>query len=259
MPWLSGSHLKQALQGSSNAALASSSNPKRKPALLAHLQAPHHLLHLTNTFNAEVFAIACVAFWDQCRLAKVTVDGPFNPTKHASHLSRLPDGLSASNFRHGGFQAPRTKASLKGEDILWIDSKCPCSTLCAFNNHMQINSHVPPSTPLFAYETNHGDFAPMKREYFMDCCSKLWTAEGLEPLNGHTFCIGGTTQLLPLGVDPFIVMVQGCWKLNAFLDYWHHCKDILPNMIGLALEPLSYFSFLSNMAAFKYKLLAIHH
>ena len=91
---------------------------------------------------------------------------------------------------------------------------------------MQINSHVPTSTPLFAYKTEDGGFVPMKRHYFMDRCTEIWLAEGLEPLSGHAFHIGGTMHLLVLGIDPFIVMVQGCWKSNAFLEYWRHCEDI---------------------------------
>ena len=98
----------------------------------------------------------------------------------------------------------------------------------------------------------------MKHHYFMDCCSEIWAAEGLKPLSSHAFCIGGTMHLLVLGVDLFVVMVQGHWKSNAFLEYWCHCKDILPNMIGLALDPQSHASFLSNMAAFKHKLLSMH-
>ena len=74
---------------------------------------------------------------------------------------------------------------------------------------MKINSHVPPSTPLFTYETDNGSFVPMKCHYVMDCCTEIWVAKGLEPLSGHAFRIGGTMHLLVLGVDPFIVMVQG--------------------------------------------------
>ena len=29
-------------------------------------------------------------------------------------------------------------------------------------------------------------------------------------------------HLLLLGIDPFIVMVQGHWKSDAFLSYWKH-------------------------------------
>ena len=65
-PWFSGAHLQQALQGSSNASPASSSNPKRKPASLAHFQALLHVLCLMNTFDVAVFAVACIAFWGQC-------------------------------------------------------------------------------------------------------------------------------------------------------------------------------------------------
>ena len=117
-PWFGGAHLQRALQGSSNASLASSSNPKRKLASLAHLQALLCGLRLTNTFDVAVFAIACVAFWGQCRLAELTVDSAFDPMKHASHSAWLRDGISSSNIKHGGFRAPKTKTLPKGEDIL---------------------------------------------------------------------------------------------------------------------------------------------
>ena len=61
--WFGGAHLQRALQGSSNASPSSSSNSKRKPASLTHLQVLLRGLHLMNTFDAAVFAIACVAFW----------------------------------------------------------------------------------------------------------------------------------------------------------------------------------------------------
>ena len=122
-PWFGGAHLQRVIQGSSNTSLASSSNPKRKLASLAHLQALLRVLCLTNAFDVAVFAIACITFWGQCRLAELTLDGPFNPTKHASCSAQLHDGLSSSNIKHGGFQVPKTKMLPMGEDILWTDSK----------------------------------------------------------------------------------------------------------------------------------------
>src|SRR5882672_12705902 len=47
----------------------------------------------------------------------------------------------------------------------------------------------------------------------------------------HSFRIGGTTHLFLLGVDPFIVMVQGHWKSSAFLEYWCHCEEIIHTYI----------------------------
>ena len=57
--------------------------PKEKPASLTHLQALLHMLRLTNMFDAAVFTIACVAFWGQCWLAEVIMDGPPQNMHHA--------------------------------------------------------------------------------------------------------------------------------------------------------------------------------
>ena len=63
----------------------------------------------------------------------------------------------------------------------------------------------------------------------------------------------GTTHLLLMGVDPFIVMVQGWWKSAAFLDYWHLCEEIIPTFIGFSHT--SKASILSSMASFKHRLI----
>ena len=73
-------------------------------------------------------------------------------------------------------------------------------------------------------------------------------------MTGHSFRIGGTTHLLLIGVDPFVVMVQGRWKSLAFLEYWWNFEEIIPTMIGLSLDTRS--SILSNMLTFKHQLLA---
>ena len=85
--WNGGSHLKRALQGSSSAAPSSSTRPKRRPIAMPHLQCLRKHLRLTNTFDAAVFAAACVAFWGQCRLGEIIPDGRFNPIRHASRAS----------------------------------------------------------------------------------------------------------------------------------------------------------------------------
>ena len=227
------------LQGSSNAPRASSSNPKRKPASLAHLQVLLHALRLMHTFDVAVFAIACVAFWGQCRLAELTMDGPFDPTKHASRAAWLRDGILSSNIKHGGFQAPKTKTSPRGEDILWTDSKCSCSTLRAFNNHMQISSHVPSSAPLFMYETENGIFAPMKRHYSMDRCTEIWVAKGLEPLSGHAFCIGGTMHLLvgfTMGTVNTTVFWSQLSRLQLRCPISQHRAYCVPSLINMGIS-----------------------
>src|SRR5882672_3961405 len=253
-PWHGGAHLKRAVQGSSAAAPITSSLPKCTPITLAHLKALKEGLNLANTFDTTVFGMATVAFWAQCHVAELCVDSAFDPSLHASHSSRQISGTTVSNVIYHSFWALRTKTCPCGEEIRWTDSCCPCSAIWAFNNHWKINSNVPPSGHLFAFETDTGDFAPMRRQWFIERCHEVWASRGLSTLSGHSFRIGGTTHLLLLGVDPFIVMAQGQWRSTAFLEYWQLCEEIIPTFIGFSMS--SQCSLLSMMALFKQHLLS---
>ena len=96
----------------------------------------------------------------------------------------------------------------------------------------------------------------MKCSWFMDRCNEAWSKSSISRLTGHSFCIGGTTHLLLLGVNPFIVMVQGRWKSDDFLAYWQNCKQILPLFIGSTLR--SPDSTIAAMNIFKRKLISHH-
>ena len=97
----------------------------------------------------------------------------------------------------------------QGEWIYWTCSGCLCSANKTFNNHLMNNSEIPPHTPLFSFETGPSSWLPMKQSWLMECCGEVWLKNNLAPLTGHSFHIGGTTHLLLLGMDPFIMMVQG--------------------------------------------------
>ena len=197
--------------------------------------------------------MACVSFWCQCRLAEVCVDSTFDPSQHATRECLRLGGSTASRVKFGGFRAPYIKTSLPGQDIIWTDSACPCSAEWAFRNHLQINNNIPNTAALFAFEDKVGKPIPMPQTWFMERCNNMWALSGLPSVTGHSFRIGGTTHLLLIGVDPFVVMVQGCWKSSAFLEYWQNCKEIIPTMIGLSLNTHS--SILTSMTSFKRHLL----
>src|SRR5882724_13250989 len=120
---------------------------------------------------------------------------------HMSCSSPQKSGLTISLVKYHSFWAPSTKTSPCGEEIRWIDSKCPCSAEWAFQNHWKINSHLLDAAHLFGFETSTGSFQPMRKHWFLDRCNKVWTNSGLSVLPGHSFRIGGTTHLLLLGVD----------------------------------------------------------
>ncbi|TDL24499.1 hypothetical protein BD410DRAFT_719135 [Rickenella mellea] len=74
----------------------------------------------------------------------------------------------------------------------------------------------------------------MTRSWFMDRCNEIWNAAGYPELTGHSFRIGGATELLSRGVQPDIVATQGRWRSHAFLAYWRNVHRILPNFISSA-------------------------
>ena len=149
----------------------SSNRNKQIPVTLQHLQALRFHLTLTNTFDATVFAMACVSFWSdwcQCRLAEVCVDGAFDPSRHATRECLRLGGSTASGVKFGRFRAPYTKTSPLGQDIIWKDSACPCSTEWAFRNHLSINNNIPNTAALFAFEDKAGKPIPMPQTWFME-------------------------------------------------------------------------------------------
>ena len=140
--------------------------------------------------------------------------------------------------------------------------------LNAFQNHLTINSNIPPEVPLFAWETTNG-WAPMTKAWFMEHCNQVWQLEGqyhikkgppnypltgLGECKGHTFRIGSTTHLLLLGVEPMIVMVIGRWSSKVFLGYWCNCNEILAMFVRFSMDSLQ--SVITTMSNFKATLLS---
>jgi len=85
------------------------------------------------------------------------------------------------------------------------DSTCHCSTTTAFKHHLSSNTNIPPTAPLFAFETANGQWAPMNGLWFLEGCNEIWAKEGFTLIKGHEFQIGGTTHLLLLGFNPWVV------------------------------------------------------
>src|SRR5882724_10374057 len=52
----------------------------------------------------------------------------------------------------------------------------------------------------------------MRCSWFLMQCDGIWAQEGLVLIKGHGFRISGTTHLLLLGVNVWVVMVQGRWS-----------------------------------------------
>ncbi|KAI9464639.1 hypothetical protein HD554DRAFT_2026301, partial [Boletus coccyginus] len=55
---------------------------------------------------------------------------------------------------------------------------------------------------------------------FLAHCNLIWFSSSLPSFSGHSFCIGGTTELLLSRVPPDVVKALGHWSSDAFLCYW---------------------------------------
>jgi len=176
-----------------------------------------------------------MAFWSQSCLSELIFDGLFDPLQHTA-CSNLLFGITSSDQHYGKNWAPCTKSKLKGDWLLFMDSCCTCSTFSAIKLHLWTSASIPSNSPLLAFETLNGHYSPMCQEWFLSCCNAIWSTVALSPLQGHSFRIGATTHLLLLGVDPYIVTVQGCQSSSMFLLYWWNCEEIIPLFIGFSLE-----------------------
>ena len=159
------------------------------------------------------------------------IDMLFDPKAHVTCSTTINHGLTSNNGSFCNFKILHSKTKYKGDIISIMNSNCVCSPIVAFDHHLKSNANILPDAPLFAFETSSGSWAPMKWKWFLDHCNEIWSKHDFGSVKGHGFRLGGSTHLLLLGVDPWIVMVQGHWSSQSFLTYWHKCKEILPMFI----------------------------
>lgn len=228
---------------------------KRPPVTIEAMVALGEGLDLSLSFDAAVWAVACVAFWSCCRLGELVIPSPgaFSPDKHVSRASAPSSFISpALGATSTVFHIPWTKTTLQDGADISVTSRphisCP---IWALRHHLAANSAVPDSAPLFSYETADGSYAPMAKSWFMKRCSEVWASAGFPLMAGHAFRIGGATELLLEGVSPDIVQVQGRWKSQAFLEYWRRIESILPLFISNATNVARLASLDSVMESYQ--------
>jgi hypothetical protein len=91
--------------------------------------------------------------------------------------------------------------------------------------------------PVFSYKTDRGPLC-LTRNKFLRRCNKIWALRGTPTITGHSFRIGGTTELLVAGVPPHVVKMMGHWSSEAFLTYWGSLERIAPQHAELLAVPL---------------------
>lgn len=214
-PWYGGNSLRITKGGVAKLVPESCRRDKRPPVTIEHLHALRRGLDLSSPFDAAVWAVASVAFWSCCRLGELVIPSKnsFDPRKHVARSTPLVPSNPVGGVESAYFHVPWTKTtSNKGANII-ITSRPGDLTdpLSAIKNHLDINSSVPSSAPLFSYVVDDS-FSPLSKTAFMERCEMVWHQAGLPLLDGHSFRIGGATELLLLGTPPDVVAVQGRWK-----------------------------------------------
>lgn len=175
----------------------------------------------------------------------------FDATHHISRSVPITFQLTPSGAKYALFHIPWMKTTNgKGDFITVSRIDDPTIPYDALMHHISVNSAVPPSAPLFAFETESG-WVPMTCTWFLTWCNNVWKSEGLETLSSHCFQIGGTTKLLLRGTPPDIVAVQGRWKSRLFLDYWCCIESILLTFIASSMQDSCISLIKSSMDSYK--------
>jgi hypothetical protein len=194
-------------------------------------------LDLSKPFDAAVWALATAAFWACRRLGELTVPSAmeFDPKFHitrgaAMRIITAHNGISATTLT-----LPWTKSTRERGALLTLTGRD--DELCAqkaLANHLQVNADLPPDAPFFAYRANDSAWAHPIKDHFLRRCHNIWTSAKLLRVHGHSFRIGGSTELLLAGVPCDVVAALGGWTSLAFLLYWRKLEHIIPQHVGKA-------------------------
>ncbi|KAI0814762.1 DNA breaking-rejoining enzyme [Irpex lacteus] len=201
-----------------------SAKPKRPPVTVDHLQTLLKHLDFSNTFDTALTIPSPNAFQADRHVAR---NAPLRlrTTPQGTHFYTLSLPWSKT-----------TKAA--GLDVTFTDQDSPTSPVTALTRHLLLNKAIPSTAPLLSYETAASPgWAPMTRDWFLQRCNSIWLSDGMDTLTGHSFRIGGATELLLAGTPPDIVAAQGSWRSRAFLEYWRKVDHILPLFISDSFSP----------------------
>jgi len=237
VPWPDGDKLVSLFRRAvTTNAPASSTRPPRDPVTVQHLRAVlAHTLRDPSPPNVAIYATACVAFWGLCRLGELTCPATDTEPSHRVrrdcrlsvpwHSFQLPTPQSLS------LHLPWTKTTRNAGAALNITEWPDCidvSPTRALFWHMRKAWMLPPAAPLFAFESPGGQgWTPMSKNLFLSRCRAIWREAGLGECSGHSFRIGGTTELLLRGMSRDSVMLQGRWLSDAWTRYVREHPQII--------------------------------
>jgi hypothetical protein len=223
--WHDSVRLRYMLKAADNVAPISSHRHPRLAVdvrMLVHL---HGSLDLSCPFDACCFAVATCAFWGQARLGELIPSALSN-----RRFDRLPslDDLKPASTSAGSrvLLIPWTKTTgQKGAKIFLCRQKGETDAIAALENHVKVN--VPTPGMLFSFRVRD-DLRKMTKSRFLLRINSIGLSAGFHRVTGHSFRIGGTTELLLRGVEPKVVQVMGRWSSDAFLRYWRAVELLAP-------------------------------
>jgi hypothetical protein len=227
MPWPDSPRIRMILEGVERSRPSHSILPPRPPVTLDMICIlVLDLSDRTSSLDLAVRACAVLAFWGQFRLGELlptsqkAFSASFHPITECWH-----DGTSP-------FVAlPWTKTTqTRGATVTIF--KQTSRTCPIMNMRRYIAQAKPPlGSALFTHHRVDGSRIPLTKRVFLERVNTVWAAHGLTRITGHSFRIGGTTELLRRGVPPEVVKMAGRWSSDSFLRYWRKPEDILPQHI----------------------------
>lgn len=228
LEWKGSPRLRYVLSGVHNLAPNSSSRPPRPPINARMLSQLIDNLDLNSPLDAAVAACAATAFWGQCRL------GELLPTLSLSPLptvlpTRADFKRSVRNPQSCVLHLPRTKTHQNGQDVVLVDQHAPVNPVSLLKNHIRV-SGVAADSYIFSYTSVIGP-SFLSKDVFLRRCNAIWASLGYPHTTGHSFRIGGTTELLIAGIPPDVVKVMGRWSSDSFLRYWRSLDVLAPQYI----------------------------
>ncbi|KAK0232762.1 DNA breaking-rejoining enzyme [Armillaria fumosa] len=236
--WYGGRILARTKQGAAAMAPSSTRAP-RLPVTEKHMASLRSHLDLNDSFDAAVWAVATIAWHGCARLGELlpSQSKPFNTSRNVHRSCPRKSGIASIGHKWVNLFIPYTKTKkFRGDWISLTSTNDESDPIQALQNHLNISSDLPAEASLFAYSHVESSWEMLSKEAFLQCCAQIWAIDDLDAASGHSFRIGGTTYLLLLGVDPWVVMKQGRWSSKAFLLYWRKVEEILPLFIGDAMD-----------------------
>ncbi|KIM34678.1 hypothetical protein M413DRAFT_35402, partial [Hebeloma cylindrosporum] len=224
-PWGGSLRLRVVLNGAKNLTPSSSKSPPRPPITIAMLRLLTEHLDLTQPKDVAVLACALVAFWAQCRLGELLSSSASDLSTDArpsrAHFQRsLLDRDAYTLF------LPRTKVNKNGEKVVLLEQNRSVDPISHLRSHLSTNK-LDDNLPLLAYSTPSGPRS-LTKTAFLNRCNQIWCKFGYPRTTGHSFRIGGTTELLTTGTAPDVVKTMGRWSSDSFLRYWRDLEVIAP-------------------------------